>query len=106
MQKSKIDTAMALAKAHFSMEPDLRRVFLLGPHDDNDLREPIKLLEVVEGTIETDFEPVAFAANPGRGVPYPSLILEISPRQFEEIENRKVLVNGSVWIIDRELHAA
>ncbi len=94
MQKSKLEIAQDIATSHFRVEPDLKKVFLLDPVVEDDLREPIKLLEVVEGTLETDFEPVAFAANPGRGVPYPSLILEISPRQFQAIENKEVRVNG------------
>jgi hypothetical protein len=106
-KKSKLEVAQDIAASHFRvLEQDLQRVFLLAPVGEEDLREPIKLLEVVRGTLETGFEPIAFAANPGHGVPYPSVILEISPRQFGELENGEVPVNGHTWKIFRELHAA
>jgi hypothetical protein len=106
MTKSKLETAKDLARYHFRVEPDLKHVFLLDPIREDDPREPIKLLEVVEGTLETDFEPVAFAANPGRGVAYPSLILEISPRQFNELQGGELRVNEQTWRLASELHAA
>jgi hypothetical protein len=59
--KSRLETARKLAKAHFQVEPHLKFVFLLKPLDDQDPNEPIRLLEVVEGTIERGFEPIALA---------------------------------------------
>ena len=64
MQKSKSETARSLAKVHFKNEPQLRHVHLLEPLNEDDPRDPIKLLEVVEGTLERGIEPVAFPADP------------------------------------------
>ena len=62
---SKLETARKLAKAHFQVEPHLKYVFVLKPLHDQDPKDPIRLLEVVEGTIERGFEPIAFGARSG-----------------------------------------
>ncbi len=85
MKKSKFETAKWLAKAHFGVEPNLMRVLLIEPLDNEDPNDPIKLLEVVEGTIERGIEPIAFTADPARGIEYPSIIVEISPTEYESI---------------------
>jgi len=83
MKKS--DTARNLAKAHFANEPNLKHIRLLEPVNEQDPRDPIKLLEVVEGTIERGIEPIAFPADRARGIEYPVLIIEVSPREYERI---------------------
>jgi hypothetical protein len=90
MKKSKLEAARSLAKAHFAVEPNLKRVCLIEPLDSEDPREPIKLLEVVEGTIERGIEPLAFTADPARGIDYPSIIVEVSPAEYEDIQNGKL----------------
>jgi len=82
---AKLQTASELAKGHFAIDPSVRRVILLEPVKEDDPEVPIKLLEVVEGTIERGIEPVSFASDPANGVDYPVVIVEISPREFEEI---------------------
>ena len=44
MKKSKLETAKSLARAHFDIEPYLRRIHLLEPTNEEDPNEPIKLL--------------------------------------------------------------
>lgn len=90
MKKSKLKVAMSLAKAHFSVEPNLKRVCLIEPFDNEDPNDPIKLLEVVEGTIERGIEPVAFTADPVHGIDYPSIIVEVSPAEYEDIRKGKL----------------
>jgi hypothetical protein len=75
--KSKLETAKSLANAHFEVEPNVRRIHLMQPINDQDPDDPIKLLEVVEGTIERGIEPIAFTADPAHGVEYPSIIIEM-----------------------------
>lgn len=104
MKKSKQETAEILARAHSEVEPNLKRVYLIEPADDQNPDDPIKLLEVVEGTIERGIEPIAFTADPARGIEYPSVIVEISPTEYESFR-REGKLGYDGWTIGRELLA-
>jgi hypothetical protein len=106
MRKSKSETAKILAVAHFGVEPNLRRIFLLEPVSEQNPDEPIKLLEIVEGTIERGIEPIAFVADPAHGIDYPSMIVEISPREFRDICDGSLDLGTRGWMIGKELNAA
>jgi hypothetical protein len=105
LKKSKRETARDLAKTHFRNEPNLRYVRLLEPVNEDDIRDPIKLLEVVEGTIERGIEPVAFPADPARGVEYPVLIIEVSPREYHQISTDMAQLQTYGWSMGSELTA-
>jgi hypothetical protein len=105
MKKSKLETARTLAQAHSAVEPHLRGVYLLEPVNEPDPNDPIKLLEVVDGTIERGIEPIAFTANPARGIDYPSLIIEISPGEYQCIRNGTMTFGVYPWRIGSELMA-
>ena len=106
MNKSKSETAESLAKGHFEVEPNLKQIFLLEPIDEQDTNEPIKLLEIVEGTIERGIEPIAFAADPAHGIDYPSMIIEVSPSEFQHICDGKLNFGNRDWIVGKELSAS
>ncbi len=106
MRKSKSETAETLAMAHFRVEPNLKRIFLLDPINEQDPDEPIKLLEIVEGTIERGIEQIAFVPDPAHGIDYPSMIVEISPREFQDICDGKLDISERGWMIGKELNAA
>jgi len=101
--KTKLETARSLADAHSQAEPSLKRVCLLAPINEHDPNDPIKLLEVVEGTIERGIEPVAFTADPTHGIEYPSMIIEISPSEYDALRGRKIRVGNQDWTISEEL---
>jgi hypothetical protein len=104
MKKNKLETAKILARAHSEVEPNLKGVYLIEPADDQNPDDPIKLLEVVEGTIERGIEPIAFTADPSHGIEYPSVIVEISPTEYEAIRrDGKLGYDG--WTVGRELLA-
>lgn len=105
MKKSKLETAKSLAKAHFGMEPYLKHIHLLEPTNEEDPNEPIKLLEVLEGTLERGIEPIAFVADPARGIEYPSLIVEVSPSEYEAIRSGKLNFGAHGWTLGTELSA-
>ena len=90
MMTSKLETARKLAKAHLRVDPQVRSIHLIQPNYDQDPNEPIKLLEVVEGTLECGIEPIGFVPDPARGIDYPSVIVEISPREFEALQEGKL----------------
>lgn len=97
MRKSKLDTAKQLAKAHFDIDGDVKHIYLLEPLNEKDDKDPIKLLEVVEGTLELGVEPIVFAADPGRGIEYPSLIVEVSPAEYEDRRRLGAALKSRGW---------
>ena len=102
MRLNKIETAKKLAQGHFKIEKKLKHVFLLEPINEEDPNEPIKLLEIVEGTIERGIEPIAFTPAPQNGINFPSVIIEVSPKEYEMILNGSLnLING--WSIFQEI---
>jgi hypothetical protein len=104
MKKSKFETAENIAKAHFAVEPRLTRINLIEPLNDQDPNDPIKLLEVVEGTIERGIEPVAFPSDPARGIEYSSVVVEVSPTEYDAIRTGELgFGNDNSWKIGREL---
>lgn len=105
MKKSKLETATDLAKKHFGVEPYLKHVFLLEPVDEEDPDEPIKLLEVVEGTLERGIEPIGFVADGAHGVEYPVVIVDVSPNEYEAIREGKLVLDNDGWRIGKELAA-
>jgi hypothetical protein len=100
---SKLDAAKKLAKQHFKVEPALKKVFLVEPLKEDDPREPIKLLEIVHGAVERGIEPIAFPSNVGTGVPFPSMIIELSPREFKELKLKNFHFGISGWKLGAEL---
>jgi len=103
--RGKLDTARSLAEAHLQVDPGLQSVFLLEPLEEDNPHSPIKLLEVVEGTLEGDALPVGFTADPSRGIDYPVQIVEISPREYRAIVNGKLKVYDDWWNVGEMLVA-
>ncbi len=83
MQK-KDEIAAQLAEAHRNMEPTISRIIRLVAEREDDVREPVKLLEVNPATSPSGIYPIAFAASPPE-VPYPSVIVEVTEAEFEQI---------------------
>lgn len=102
---NKCETAKRLAKAHSEVEPNLKHAYLIESGNEQDPNEPIKLLEVVEGTIERGIEPIAFTPDPGRGIPYASLIVEISPVEYEALREGKLDLGIRGWSLGMDLLA-
>jgi hypothetical protein len=86
--KGIVEEAKALAWAHYQVEPGLRAVYRLEGPDPIDLR--IKLLEVNEQTVPTGIVPVGFAAHPPSGLHYPSVVIEVTPQEYEAIEQGRL----------------
>jgi hypothetical protein len=80
--------AAALARAHYQVEPGLRAIYRLEGPDPNDLR--IKLLEVNEQTVATGIVPVGFAPHPASGLHYPSVVIEVTPQEYEAILHKQL----------------
>jgi hypothetical protein len=77
----KAEVARALAKKHYEAEDGLQRIFRLTGSAELELKpvEPIKLLEVNANTVPSGLLPAGFGPAPASGIPYPSVIVEVSP---------------------------
>ncbi|MGA3124946.1 MAG: hypothetical protein ABSF69_29735 [Polyangiaceae bacterium] len=91
MAASKEDVARELVRAHFEVEPGLTRVFLIRSDDWGDPKKPIKLLEINANTLSTgSVDPYSF--TPTEDTPYATMIAEISPEEFEQLEQNKLVL--------------
>jgi hypothetical protein len=96
------DTARELVEAHREVEPNLRKVYF---YADPDGRE-VRLVEVVAESPTTDeVMPFRFAADRERGVPFPVVIVELSPEEFERVE-RGAMTLPPGWTERDELYSA
>ncbi len=105
MKKTKLETAKRLATAHSGVEPNLKSIHLIEPSNEQDPNDPIKLLEVVEGTIERGIEPIAFSADPAHDIEYPSVVVEVSPKEYEIIRKNNGQLGFEDWTTGAELLA-
>jgi hypothetical protein len=80
--------AAALARVHYAVEPGLQAIYRLEGPDPNGIR--IKLLEVNEYTIPTGIVPVGFPAHPASGLHFPSVVIEVTPQEYEAIQHKQL----------------
>jgi hypothetical protein len=88
----KDQTARALADAHYRVEPDLMTIIRLRRASDLELltEEPIKLLEVNPATVSSGVMPLQFGPEPAYGIPFSSVIIEVTPEEFDEIRTGRL----------------
>jgi hypothetical protein len=101
---NKDDEARLLAEAHYRMEAGIKTIFRINGAAEVEARpnEPIKLLEVNEFTSPSGIMPLQFRAAPASGIHFPSVIVEVTPNEFEKIQNHEMpLPNG--WSVGKPL---
>lgn len=101
-----------LARKHYEIEGALTHIFQIKDRVDVALQPgalagagqlaPIKLLEVNAETPEVGVMPLHFGPAPASGVPYASIIIEVSPTEFEKIRNNDLKLPEG-WSIGDEL---
>ena len=102
--EQKLEAARRLATSHRDVDTAVEQVFLLESDFDDDSTQPIRLLEVVDGTIERGIEPVGFPAMRDKGIPFSSVIVEISPREYEALRREPFLAfRSEKWTIGTQL---
>jgi len=99
----KDEVAKKLAHKHYDIEPGITRIFKLRdkPEFEGLSSAPIKLLEIKIDTAPSGFMPLYFGPVPGSGIPYPSVILEVTPDEFERIKSQELKLPEG-WTIDEE----
>jgi len=105
MSSLKLEAARSLAKSHYRVDRQIRQIHLIEPLHDQDPNEPIRLLEVVEGALECGIVPIAFTPDPDHGIEYPSVIVEVSPTEFDKIQDGTMPLTHENWTIGQELFA-
>jgi hypothetical protein len=95
--------ARALAEAHFGVESGISRIFRLSLADEaaeDSEQEPVKLLEINSDTVPVGIQPVYFGPHARSGLDYPSIIVEITPEEFERLVRRELELPGGWRIAD------
>jgi hypothetical protein len=94
------ESALNLVAAHREAEPKLLRVvFYPDPHE----RE-VRLVEVIEGSPHAgEALPCRFARDESGTVAYPVVVVELSPAEFEQLEEGKLALPEGWPQEDREL---
>jgi hypothetical protein len=82
--------AELLAHEHFRMEPAITQIFTYWGKPGSEASGPIRLLEVDEDTVPTGVMPLHFGPAPEIGVPFPSVIIAVTPDEFRRIEAREL----------------
>jgi hypothetical protein len=105
--RAKCAAVKELAKKHYEVEDGLMRIFrLTGKAEVEASRsEPIKLLEVNENTVPSGVMPLHFGPVPALGIPFPSIIVEVTPDEFTKIKTRELKLPKG-WEIGEELPKA
>ena len=104
VRDQKLEAARKLATSHVATDELVDEVFLLESDSDEDQEQPIRLLEIVEGTIKRGIEPIGFPAMQERGVPFGSVIVEVSPREFSHLRDEPfVTFRSERWTIGPKL---
>src|SRR5205814_421461 len=104
MDRSKEAVAQRLAEAHYAVEPGIELIVQLvaSAEREADPSEPIKLLEVNRDTTADGILPLFFSNRASSGIFYPSVIVEVTPEEYEEIQREPSrLPNG--WRLGHEL---
>jgi hypothetical protein len=83
---SKVEAARVMAELHYAIEPGMVTVFRLEGPGETD-RDPIKLLEVNRDTVTAGIMPLGFPPRPARGEPYGTIIVEVTPAEFDQLRS-------------------
>jgi hypothetical protein len=92
--------ARSLARKHYEAEDGLQRIFRITGSAELEMRpvEPIKLLEVNTNTVPSEILPVSFGPAPASGIPYASVIVEVSPEEFAKIQTYELTLPKG-WLL-------
>ena len=98
------DAVRELAMRHYEIEDGLVQIFRITDTAATEIGEDesIKLLEVNANTPETGIMPLYFGPLPASGIPYASVIIEVSPNEFDKINSNELKLPDG-WAIGEEI---
>ena len=96
--------ARRLAEKHYEIESGVRSIILLRQRANGQLQaeEKIALLEINENTVPTGIMPLEFRPAPESGFHYPSIIVEVTPEEFERIKTKELSLPDG-WSMGEEI---
>lgn len=96
--------ATELAQRHYELEAGVTQIFRITDRADANVvhAAPIKLLEVNEDTVASGIMPLHFGPAPASGIPYSSIIVEVTPKELEKILSHELKLPEG-WEIGEEL---
>jgi DNA-directed RNA polymerase subunit RPC12/RpoP len=96
--------ARILAEKHYRLDDGLTQIFRITDKAELEAgrSEPIKLLMVNENTIESGVMPLHFGPVPALGIPYPSILIEVTPNEAQKIQSHELKLPEG-WEIGEEL---
>ena len=101
--------ATLLATKHFELEDGLTKIFRINKKvtemsigEPASAAEPIRLLEVNAHTVASGILPLRFGPMPASGIPFPSIIVEVTPHEFEMIKSKELKLPDG-WEIGEEV---
>jgi hypothetical protein len=100
----KATASRVLAEKHYALDDGLTQIFRITDKAQVEAgrNEPIKLLMVNENTVEYGVMPLHFGPVPAIGIPYPSILIEVTPNEFQKIQSHELeLPKG--WEVEEEL---
>ena len=91
-EPSKEEVAQRLANTHYAFETGITQIYRLVslPEREGDPNEPIKLLEISTTTPSSGVMPLGFGPAAESGIPYPSVIVEVTPTEFDRIKKQQL----------------
>ncbi|HSI33300.1 MAG: hypothetical protein ACAI43_11725 [Phycisphaerae bacterium] len=88
MDRTKDAVARRLAESHYEIDQSIVEIVrLLAPDRESDVSEPVKLLEVNRDTSLDGIVPVHFGPHAASGTFFPSIIVEVRPEEYEQIQS-------------------
>jgi hypothetical protein len=102
---SRRETARTLAESHANVDPDIQLVVRVLSPDERDEggTEPVKVLEVNPSTLAAGVQPVYFIPDVAAGIRYATVIIEVTPEEYEEIRAQRRPLPYD-WRLDEELY--
>ena len=86
---TKDEIAQKLIDWHFEVEPEITEVYRFIAPDEDNVLEPIKLLEVTEATMTVgSVMPFGFGAT--EEIPYRSIVATITPEEMQQIKSLEI----------------
>jgi hypothetical protein len=100
---TKDEEAIELANKHYQIEGGLTRVIQI--NSTVTMVEPderIILLEVNSNTVPAGIMPLHFSPVPSAGIHYPSVIMEVTPDEYEQIQKGDLKLPND-WTLGEEI---
>jgi hypothetical protein len=97
----KEDTAKKLADAHCRIEPSILRIMRIVTSGEESPAEPVNLLEVNRDTTPSGIVSITF--GPVEGVPFPSVVVEVTPDEYEKLTRNQLSLPAG-WKLGETLY--